>query len=319
MQRPYFILSDRLVLAITLCSGLLTGFQALLDTPTTLKPLVPQSEQPINGTTPLPQQTTSTPASANPNDQAPAHPPIDQPVLLTKPQPLPPLPPAHTDLSTALDALVTKQTVRMNPYSPFIQEVTIGIEQISLAKNLWHLLKKLKNRSADQPYEWAGTIGILWKGNIQLVGNIGYATLYPPTLKSNTHTYRTKGFYGGLGIGYVSHYNDTNNLYAGLHYNRAHFSNHTLPTNISTQVISKNLTASWFEVAIGAETRLFEKIALYGGCTLHMEWLYNFTPFNEAKNYVIPGYGLNANKWNLGLNLYILYKFSFIERMIKLT
>jgi hypothetical protein len=72
-------------------------------------------------------------------------------------------------------------------------------------------------------------------------------------------------------------------------------------------------------VVIGAETRLFEKVAFYGGCTLHMGWLYNFTPFDQAKNYVIPGYGLNANKLNLGLNLYILYKFSFIERMIKLT
>jgi hypothetical protein len=230
---------------------------------------------------------------------------------------MPALPPAHTDLSTALDALFTKQTVKMDPFIPFIQEITIGIEQISLAKNLWYGVKKLKKKDVDLSYEWAGTIGILCKGNIQLVGNMGYVALYPPTLKSNTHAYRTKGFYGGLGVGYVSHYNDTNNLYAGLHYNRAHFTNHTLPTN--TQVISKNLTASWFEVVIGAESRLFEKLALYGGCTLHMGWLYNFAPFNEAKNYVIPGYGLNANKWNLGLNFYILYKFSFIERVIKLT
>jgi hypothetical protein len=223
------------------------------------------------------------------------------------------------DLSRSLDALVNKQTIQMDPYIPFIQVITLGIEQISLAKNLWHGLKKLKNRNLDQSYEWAGTLSVLWKGNIQLVGSLGYVSLYPPMLKSNKQAYRTEGFYGGLGIGYVSHYNSMNNLYAGFHYNRAHFTNYTISSNTSTQAISKDLTASWFEMIIGTESRLFEKIALYGGCTLHMGWLYNCTPFNEAKNYVIPGYGLNENKLNLGLNLYILYKLSFIERMIKLT
>lgn len=316
MQRPYFILSNQLVVATIMCSGLLTGFQALA-TPANQKPLIAPSIQTAKDTTSAFQQAALDPDGIDDKTTPPTS--IDQPVPLTKPQPLPLLPPAYMDLSGSLDALVNKQTIQMDPYIPFIQEITIGIEQISLAKNLWHELKKLKNRNLDQSYEWAGTLSILWKGNIQLVGSLGYVSLYPHMLKSNKQAYRTEGFYGGLGIGYVSHYNSTNNLYAGVHYNRAHFTNYTIPSNTSTQAISKDLTASWFEVIIGTESRLFEKIALYGGCTLHMGWLYNCTPFNEAKNYVIAGYGLNANKLNLGLNLYILYKLSFTERMIKLT
>lgn len=296
-----------------LCSGLLTGFQALRDTHTQ-QSAVAQAVQPANNTTAGPQPTSPTP---NPtNEQAPAQ---HQPLPLTKPQPLPILPSAQRDLINSLDNLVTKQTVQLTPYIPFIQEISIGIDQLSLIKNLWHVRKKLKNQYIDYAYEWAGTISILWKGNIQVVGNMGYAALYPPTLKFNTHAYRTQGFYGSLGIGYVSHYNETNHLYIGLHYNRAHFTNYTLTLPANKQVISRSLTASWLGAVISAESRLFEKIALYGGCRLHMQWLYHYTPFNQAKNYVIPGYGLNANKLNLGLNLYILYKFSFIERMIKLT
>lgn len=317
--RTYFVLSNQLVLGITLCSGLLTGFQVLSNAATSPKYIAPSSEQPVNDRPLLPKQPTSTLASNTIPDQPPAQPPTDRPLLLTKPQPLPALPPAHTDLSTALDALVTKQLVKMTPYIPLIQEISIGIEQISLAKNMWAGLKKLTKKDADLPYEWTGTVGILWKGNIKLVGNLGYVSLYPPRLESNKNTYRTEGFYGGFGIGYVSHYNNTNDLYAGFHYNNAHFMNNTLPTKADTQVISKSLTASWFQVIIAAESRLLEKVALYGGCAFQMGGLYNSEPFNQAKNHIIPGYGLNANKWNVGLNLYILYKFSFIERMIKLT
>jgi hypothetical protein len=304
------------MLAITLCSGLLTGFQTL-DNPAIPNPPSSQPLQSATDTDSLSEQAASNPADHD--TQTPPQTPADQPAKLTKPQPLAALPPAHIDLSTALDDLVTKQTTKMNPYIPLIQEITIGLEQISLAKNLWYGLKHLKKKDAGPPYEWAGIVRILWKGNMQLVGNLGHVSLYPSKLQSNTHAYQTNGFYGGLGIGYTSHYNPTNNLYAGLHYNRAHFTNHTLSTNPHTQVISKKLTASWLEVVVGTETRLFEKVAFYGGCTLHLGWLYHYTSFDPAKNYVIPGYGICANKLNIGLNLYILYKFSFIERMIKLT
>lgn len=108
------------------------------------------------------------------------------------------------------------------------------------------------------------------------------------------------------------------NVYVGLRYSKASFTNHTLPSHPSTQPISQDLTASWFELVLGGESLFLDKLNLYGGFTVHIGYLYNFRAFDPARNYVIPGYGFNTNKFRSMLNLYILYKFSFIERMIEL-
>jgi hypothetical protein len=239
--------------------------------------------------------------------------------LLTKPQLLKPLPLANPDPLQPLDHLVTKQSIHMLPYVPFIQEISIGIEGVSLLKNTWNILRSIKKHETNRPYEYAGNLGILFRKNIQLAVDLGYVKLYPEQLKINKSAYSTNGFYTSIGLDYLNRYSITDNIYIGLHYSKAYFTNHTLPDKSNEPVLSKELTASWFEIVLGSETRLLDKLNIYGGCTLRIGWLYNFEVFEPAEKYIIPGYGNNANKFSPSLNLYILYRISFIERMIRLT
>lgn len=239
--------------------------------------------------------------------------------LLTKPQPLKPLLLANPDPLQPLDQLVTKQSVHMLPYVPFVQEISIGIESVSLLKNTWNFLKNIKKHETNRPYEYAGNLNVLFRKNIQFSAGFGYVKLYPDQLKTNKNAYSINGFYGSIGLDYLSRYSITDNLFIGLHCSRAYFTNQTLPIQADEQAIHKNLTASWFEIVLGSETRLLDKLNIYGGCTLRIGWLYDFEVFEPAEKYIVPGYGSNANKFSPSLNLYILYKLSFIERMIKLT
>ncbi|OJW67362.1 MAG: hypothetical protein BGO68_04245 [Candidatus Amoebophilus sp. 36-38] len=239
--------------------------------------------------------------------------------LLTKPLALQPIPLASPDPLPPLDQLMTKQLIHIQPYVPFVQEISIGVESISLLKDSWNLLKNIKKNDPNRSYEYAGSLAILFRKNIQLSIEGGYANLYPDHRKDNRNKYRSTGFYGSIGLDYLTRYSATDNLYAGLRYSRASFTNHTLPDQPVTKPISQDLTASWFELVLGSESLLLDKLNLYGGFTLCIGYLYNFEAFNPARNYVIPGYGINANKFRPVLNLYILYKFSFIERMIELN
>ena len=239
--------------------------------------------------------------------------------LLTKPQLLKPLPLANSDPLQPLDQLVVKQSIYVLPYVPFIQEISIGTEGISLLKNTWNVLRNIKKHETNRPYEYIGNLGILFRKNIQLAFDLGYVKLYPEHLKTNKNAYNSNGFYASVGIDYLSKYSITDNIYVGLHYSKAYFTNHTLPDKNNEPAFSKELTASWLEIVLGSETRLLDKLNIYGGCTLRIRWLYNFEVFEPAEKYVIPGYGNNANKFSPSLNLYILYRISFIERMIRLT
>jgi len=241
--------------------------------------------------------------------------------MAKKPPRLPFLELPHNAISTELDTLMTKQIGHIQPYIPFIQTVTVGIEQISLFKNIWYLFKNLNQPSIYTRYEFSGDVSILFRGNIRLAGNIGYSSYYEDKMAYNQYAYTCKGWYGGIGIGYLIHFNATNDIYMGINYNRSHFINTAL--NKGNQAIAapqKNLTASWSDIVLGVESRFFDKVPLYGGCTLHIGWLYHYTKFEAAQHYCIPGYGSNLNRsFNLGLGLHLLYKFIFLEKSIPLS
>jgi len=301
------------LLLLTYCYMVLSGF-------------VPKPSTPHLGKKSLPSHNkTSTSPVDTPKDIDANAVPLDSlsdtssAPFLTKPQPLKPIPLANPDPLQPLDQLVTKQSIHMSPYIPFVQEISIGIEGVSLLKNTWNLLKNIKKHDPNRPYEYVGNLNILFRKNIQFSAGLGYVKLYPDQLKANKHAYSANGFYGSVGLDYLTRYSITDNVYIGLRYSRAHFTNQTIPTQKDEQAIHKKLTASWFELVLGSETRLLDKLNIYGGCTLRLGWLYNFETFNPAENYIIPGYGSNTNKLGASLNLYILYKISFIERMIKFT
>jgi len=89
--------------------------------------------------------------------------------LLVKPKPLKPIPYASPDPLQPLDQLVNKQFLKREPYIPFVKEFSLGLECISLLNNTWNLLKNLKKHDPNRSYDYAGSLSILFRRNIQLV------------------------------------------------------------------------------------------------------------------------------------------------------
>lgn len=236
--------------------------------------------------------------------------------FVTKPAPLSPIPGANPDPLPALDLLITKQHVSMAPYVPFIQAVFMGVDCGRLAMNAWYVLRNLQKKDNAHEHDYLGSLGILFRKNIQLSGNLGHAQFHPQHTSDNTSQYKVNGWYGRIGIDYVISYHTKDNLYAGLRYGSSYFTNSTKPQAMHEKAISKNLSASWVEFVVGSETQLWQDQGFYTGLAIHLGKLYDFQCFEPANNYVIPGYGRTKNKLILGLSLYIQYKLSFLNRLI---
>jgi hypothetical protein len=181
-----------------------------------------------------------------------------------------------------------------------------------LATNLWQAIRKLKNKNIQQEHQYEGILGLLFRKNIQLSSNLGYAHLHPSHTSDNQHRYEVKGLYGRIGLDYLIRYGVADHLYLGFRYGRSYFTNTTKPE----PYVSKSLTASWLELVMGAETQLWKDHGLYAGLILHLRTLVHHGHFEPANNYVIPGYGRTKNKPSVGLSLYIQYNLSFLNRLI---
>lgn len=296
------------ILFLTLC-GLLSAFHLVPDTPVT------KNYKDDTQAKPFKHQPKDMLEDAIVTDSA-----EDPAATIAKLAPLPFLSLPHRDIATELDTCMQKQTGHSPLYIPVIQNITIGVEQISLVKNLFYLFKNFNKSPVRTCYEFAGDMSLLWRGNIRLGCTLGYSKYYSDKMQKNKYAYTCKGWYAGVGLGYLSHFNATNDIYIALTYNRSHFTNTAIDVQDHPVSAPKTLSASWSDIVLGVESRFLNTIPLYGGCALHVGWLYHYQSCKLAKNYAIPGYGLNVNKaFNLGLDLYLLYKFTFVEQRIALT
>ena len=151
---------------------------------------------------------------------------------------------------------------------------------------------------------------------MQLSGILGYQKLAQARSMGNKSSYTVAGCYGKVGLDYFVFYQPRNNLYAGLRYGRSSFKNRTTPASSAGQVIRKDLTASWWELAIGSEHQLFSDLGLYAGFVICLKGLGSFEVFEPAANYVVPGYGRRVQNAVPSLTLYIKYQISFLKKKI---
>ena len=228
---------------------------------------------------------------------------------LRKPKPLEHIKFVQEDPLAPLDKLIVKQQVSLAPYVPLVQTIDGAIDYDKIAWTLW----KRKERS------FAGNVSILWRKNIQLLGTLGYSQLRPALVKGNIEAYTVQGQYGAVSLAYFTKYDPYNNLYVGLRYGRSYFKNSTLPTSEVRQVISKDLTASWWELVIGSEQQLFRNSGMYAGLMFHLKSFGSFEPFEPASNYVVPGYGRSVSSVVRSISLYIKYQLSFLEKQISFS
>ena len=288
-----------LALCLRLLAGLWQPTKALAATTRGTQPLLPDSS--LSGL-----DSSFVDAVAGPTVSADTMADTISAPTLTKPKPLKSIQAASSDPLSSLDQLVAKQPNLMTPYIPLLQELVIGLDYSRLAMNIL--------RRSEHRYE--GSLGMLWRGNIQLFADLGHNLLHPSHTSDNKSKYKVEGLYGRIGVDYLARYSARDNLYAGLRYGRSHFTNCTKPDNPRAKSISQALTASWFEVVVGSDTRLFEQLGLYAGLAFRLGILYDFQEFQPANNYVIPGYGRTTNKLSPSLNLYIQYRLSFLNRQI---
>jgi len=236
---------------------------------------------------------------------------------LAKPHPFPPISNVIKTPTEGLDNFLRHMKLSAKPYLPPMQEISIGLESMYLIKNVWNLKTKIRDSNSKYPYEYAVLLRFLLRYNLQLSLQLGYVKLFPEKLKDNHFDYSTTGLYGKLGASYLMRYNDYNSCYIGWQYAHTVFEHAKLINEPIT--MKKKMQAYWFEVVIGTETRFFDRIPLYGGFEFWGGRLIHFDAFLPAANYMIPNYGMSANTYNIGLQVYLHYKFSFLERLIRLN
>jgi|694.fasta_scaffold78506_2 hypothetical protein len=229
-----------------------------------------------------------------------------QPSLLKKPPLLEPAQTTQENLWVRLNALVVKQRIVQSPYVPLVQTIGMAVDYGRLAMNLF----------TQKERRYAGNLSILFRKNIQLSGTLGYQKFAQECRMGNKSSYIAAGYYGNVGLDYFVFYTPRNNLYAGLRYGRSSFKNSTTHASFAKQVIRQNLTASWWELAIGSEHQLFSNLGLYTGFLIHLKGLGSFEAFAPAANYVVPGYGRSVQNVVPSLTLYVKYQVSFLKKKI---
>lgn len=291
---------------VVFCLAILLGLQGTAGAaPLKNKPKQGKTAQRHSGKKP----SKATQGSPLPPETRPATPDTAPTKPLKKPKPLSPAQITQEDPLVPLDQLVVKQQVTLAPYVPLVQTIDVAVDYGRLAMNLW----------TPQERRYAGSLSILLRKNIQLSGALGYSQLAPASVSSNQSTYTVAGKYGSLGLAYFTKYDRYNNLYAGLRYSRSYFKNSTVPASATEKVISKALTASWWELILGSEHQLFNNLGLYAGFVLHLKGLGSFEPFAPATNYMVPGYGRSVKAAVPSITLYIQYKISLLEQQISFS
>jgi len=272
----------------------------------------PLSKKPQKGKTAqyrLKKQTGKTKKGNRPPQKEPTATPSTKPpkpAPLKKPKPLEPASITPEDPWVRLDTLVVKQHIFYPPYVPWVQTIGVAVDYGRLSMNLW--------RRKERRY--AGTLSILFRKNVQLSGTLGHQDIGQERSMGNKSGYTVVGYYGNLGLDYFVFYNPRNNLYAGLRYGGSFFQGSTTPVSPLGQVISKDLTASWWELVIGSEHQLFSDLGLYAGFVIHLKKLNSSKKFEPAANYIVPGYGRNVQNIVPAITLYIQYQISFLRKQI---
>ncbi len=214
--------------------------------------------------------------------------------LLQKPTPLKKITIKYDEPLFLLDLMVVKKTPKLKPYIPFVQDINFLVDYGKLGTIL---LTKLSNQ------EYESGLSVIFRKNIALSIHLGYAELDPSNPARNTTNHIIQGKYRRIGLGYVVHYSAKHNLYAGLRYSGSNF-----------EANETALTATWFEVVVGSEKKLFKKLNLYAGLFLKLNLLHTVQALKQDHTCPIPGYGSILDKTIPAINLYLKYKITFLKK-----
>ncbi len=179
---------------------------------------------------------------------------------------------------------------------------------------------KLHTLLLDESEKWEVAINFRIYEKVSVVGAYGLASLRPQEGYRNAE-YESSGDYFRLGVDYHLTVIPGNYLILGLRYSQAQYSetiNYQILNplfNPTTDNINRQgLTATWFEFVLTSEkeiSNLFKKKIpdfLSVGFKLRLKTALDYTQFERADTYIIPGFGLTNANINPEFNLYLKFR-----------
>jgi hypothetical protein len=166
--------------------------------------------------------------------------------------------------------------------------------------------------SDDTKYE--GGAEITLSRRFRVVGEAGYGLLQPESAIRNG-SYRSEGMYGRTGIDFTILADARTSLYIGGRYAISQFEDEgiyriesLLWANEENKIPTReNLEASWFEIVLGTEGKLFAD--LYLGWIFRYRSMLSRDTFELFDVYSVPGFGIVKGNSSLAINFYLKYKF----------
>ena len=196
-----------------------------------------------------------------------------------------------------------------------------GVSEVSILVDYGKTLGQFVN--FEEKYEAA--FAIVLRDKIQLIGEYGYASLTPKNNYKNAD-YESKGEYVRLGLSYFSRASVKNNISIGFRYAissdfehigtyhlRApeiddNFQSGRLQRDYQESFGKSNLTATWYELVLQTETKLWKVI--WAGMQFRFKYLRQPPTISEDEIDVrsIPGYGLRTDQTVPAVNLYLKFR-----------
>jgi hypothetical protein len=192
------------------------------------------------------------------------------------------------------------------------EEVILNMPVLSSAAILFDY-GKLIGLALDTETKYEMGAQIEFKNIFVILGEYGIAEITPKKSYQNAN-YLSSGTYYRLGVGYKKRLNKKNNLILSVRYGRSDFRDEAKMRVISPSGIyddltipfkRDNLTATWYEVVLSSESRLWK--GLYAGFHFRFRMLDKYQEQQPIDTYTIPGYGRTFDATVPALNLYVKY------------
>lgn len=189
------------------------------------------------------------------------------------------------------------------------------VPPITFCMEVWVDYGKLLTLPLSFETKYEAGINFLYKEKYALVLEGGMGDNDPNTYE-NMDDYNVKGWYARAGLDYVFPINPSNNMYFGVRYGIAQYSDEgsykiesEFWQSYDNDFDRSDLTASWGEILMGSETMLSDQFML--GFKFRLRVMIDYDEQSPVDVYSIPGYGRTFDRSIPAFNLYLKYRLAF--------
>ncbi len=183
---------------------------------------------------------------------------------------------------------------------------------------------KLHTLLIDESEKWEAAINFRIYEKVSIVGAYGLASLQPKEGFRNAD-YNSEGSYFRMGLDYHLTVIPGNFLILGVRYSQASYQesiNYQILNPLFNPVLDnisrQNLSATWYEFVLTSEKEirnLFKREIpnfLSVGFKFRLKTALDYSQFERADTYIIPGFGLTNANINPEFNLYLKFRIDLL-------